>query len=305
MWPVSPALLNAITSPHDVTLRADVTKGGKRLYSDLPVTGGSISMDANRGKVARRTCDLTISPRLPVGTYGEQPALPRTPWEPLGHYGQQIWVRRGVRFPSGLIEWVPVGMFRIDSVEGSLLADEPVQVSGVSREQDLADDIFPSPRTYENGSSVQVIQWLIAGTLPDAEVVPRVSRDGRLPRTVFETDRWEAITTVAAGIGAVVYADPAGRFIIDDQPSLDSPPVWQVSVGSNLVKAKTSSSRSGVYNRIVVRGDNFSSDDESFSATAVDANPTSPTWFEAASRGGYGKVTKIENIRTLSSQRAA
>src|SRR5699024_739855 len=117
--------------------------------------------------------------------------------------------------------------------------------------------------------------------------------------------RWEAITTVAAGIGAVVYADPAGRFIIDDQPSLDSPAVWQVSVGSNLVKAKTSSSRSGVYHRIVVRDDNFSSDDESFSATAVVTNPTSPTWFEVASLGGYGKVMKIENIRTLSSQRAA
>src|SRR5699024_8514674 len=305
MWPVSPALLDAITSSHTVMLRADVTKGGKRLYSDLPVVGGSITMDASRGKIARRACDLRIAPRLPVGHYGDQPALPRTPWEPLGHYGQQIWVRRGVRFPSGMVEWVPLGMFRIDGTEGSLLGDEPVQVSGVSREADVSDDIFASPRTYENGSSVQVIQWLIQGTLPDAEVVPRVSNDGRLPRTVFEEDRWEAIQTVAAGIGAVVYADPAGRFIIDDQPGIDSPAVWKAEARKNLVSAKESSGRNGVYNRVVVRGDNFSSDDESFSATAVDANPTSPTFFEAASRGGYGRVTKIENIRTLSSQRAA
>src|SRR5699024_3218248 len=60
-----------------------------------------------------------------------------------------------------------------------------------------------------------------------------------------------------------------------------------------------------LFRSVVVRGDNFSSDDETFTATAVDRHPTSPTFFEAASRGGYGKVTKIENIRTLSSQRAA
>src|SRR5699024_7120290 len=262
MWPVSPALLDAITSSHTVTLRADVTKGGKRLYSDLPVLGGNIRMDASRGRIARRTCDLSVAPRLPAGHYDDQPALPRTPWEPLGHYGQQIWVRRGVTFPNGLTEWVPVGMFRIDGVDGSLLGDEPVQVTGKSREADLADDVFESPRTYENGSSVQVITWMILGTLPDAEVVPRVARDGRLPRTVFEEDRWEAITTVADGLGAVVYADPAGRFIIDDQPTIDSPAVWNVKARVNLVKARQSSGRDGVYNRVVVRGDNFSSDDE-------------------------------------------
>src|SRR5699024_11598267 len=54
-----------------------------------------------------------------------------------------------------------------------------------------------------------------------------------------------------------------------------------------------------LFRSVVVRGDNFSSDDETFTATAVDRHPTSPTFFEAASRGGYGKVTKIENIRTL------
>src|SRR5699024_9069861 len=120
---------------HRVLLRADVTKAGERIYSDLPITGGQITVDATDRAIARRTCTLDIAPRLPVGVYGDQPALPRTPWEPLGHYGQQAWVRQGVVFPDGFIEWVPIGMFRIDAVSGSLLSDDTVQVEGSSREQ--------------------------------------------------------------------------------------------------------------------------------------------------------------------------
>src|SRR5690554_3321256 len=116
MWPVSAALLEAILTPHRVTLRADVSKGGVRLYSDLPVLaeGSEVIMNASQRAISRWQCELQVAPRLTTGEYTDEPALPRAHTDPLGHYGQEIALRRGVVYPNGVIEWVPLGVYRID-----------------------------------------------------------------------------------------------------------------------------------------------------------------------------------------------
>ncbi len=305
MWPVSGEYLQAILTPHRVTLRADVSKAGKRLFSDLPVTGGQIVVDAADRTISRRQCTLEIAPRLRTGTYTDVPALPLTPADPLAHYGQEVSVRHGLIYPNGVTEWVPVGVFRIDDVDGSLIDDGPVTVRGSSREADLEDDRFGNPLTVRNASAVQAITELIRHTLPDAEVVPATSRDRRVPRTIFERDRWDAIKTLAAGIGAVVFVDAAGRFVIRDAPTLNTPPVWDVTAGKNMVGANLSSSRDQVYNRCVTRGENPSSGEEPVTGEARDTNPTSPTYWAPASQGGYGRVTKFQMIPTITTQRQA
>lgn len=305
MWPVSDALLGAVLTSHRTTLRADVSKAGVRLYSDLPVTGGRIIVDAGQRTISRRQCTVTIAPRLSTGTYSDMPALPRTHTDPLAHYGQEIAIKWGLIYPNGIIEWVPIGVYRINSADGSLLDDGPVTITGSSREADLADHRFPFPRAVKNASAVQAISDLIHDSMPDAQIVPTTTRDRRVPRTIFERDRLGAIRTLAAGIGAVVYCDAAGRFVIRDAPTLRTPPVWTVKARQNLVRASSSSSRDQVYNRVITTGENPSSDAEPVTGQARDDNPTSPTYYQAASRGGYGRVTKFQSIPTITTQRQA
>ncbi|UFU03430.1 DUF5047 domain-containing protein [Ruania suaedae] len=297
MWPVTGAYLEAIQSPHEIVIRADVDKGGVRLYSDLPVVGGSVSVDSNR--ITRRECDLLVAPRLRDGVYGDRPSLPESPGAPLGHYGQEITLRHGLVYPNGVTEWVPIGVYRIDAVDGSLLDQSGVQITGRSREAWIADHRFPFPRTVSGPSAQQLIADLIHETDPAFVVVPSATQDRRIRRTTFDEDRWDAITQIARSIGAVVYADAAGRFVIRDAPTLDSPPVWKVASGGVLISADQSSSRDRVYNRVVCRGENPASGARPVSGQARDTDPTSPTRYGSPSEGAYGRVIKFMSIPTI------
>jgi hypothetical protein len=299
MWPVSGRFLAAATSSHGMVVQADVSKGGRRLFTGLPVVAGTVAVDARRD--VRRTVDLTVAPRLRTGTYDDVPALPRSPGDVLGHYGQQVTVRWGLRYPSGQVEWCPVGVFRIDEVSGSLLDQSAVRIRAVSREAHVVDDRFAAPRTVSGPSALALIEALIRETLPQAVVVPRVVRDRRVPPTTFDEDRWAAVRTLAAGIGAVVYADPSGRFVIEPAPTLSSRPVWTVAGGPGgvLVSADTSSSREQVYNRVVVRGDNPASGLDPVSAEARDDRVDSPTRWGDPDAGAYGRVTRFMYLPTV------
>jgi|GEM_PF-2313688 len=233
MLAVSPGFLAALAAPHQVTLRADVSKAGVRLYSGLPVIAGSIEVDSS--SITRRRLSCQLAPRLPVGTYGDAPTLPTSPGDPLGHYGQEITISWGLVYTDGVTEWIPVGVFRIEGASGSLLSDGPVQVSGVSREAFVADARFTAPYTASSGSAQSLIGTLIHEVLPTVEVVVTATMDRRVPRTTWDEDRWGAIADLATSIAAVVYADPWGRFVIADAPTLSTAPVWRVAAGTGGV----------------------------------------------------------------------
>lgn len=289
--------LQALESSHSILVRADVRKGRQRLYTSLPVSAGTIDVDASR--VTRRTCDLVVPPRLPVGTYGDMLALPEKPGDPLATNGQEVSVQHGLVYPNGVVGWVQVGVFRIDDVEGSLIGQEPVAVSGVSREAWIADDRFEAPRTVSSTSAVVAIRDLIRETLPRAEVVVLTERDRRVWPTTFEEDRWGAVVKIAESIGCQVYADPWGRFVIADLPTLDSEPVWRMSNATNLTSARTRQSRERVYNKIVVRGATPEGADQPVWAKAVDDVRGSATRYGDPDSGRWGKSTMFMPIPTL------
>lgn len=290
MYPVSAGFLAALTAPQQVTIRADVSKGGVRLFSGLPVLGGSVKIDSS--SITRRRLDLALAPRLSTGTYTDRPTLPAVPGDPLGHYGQEITVQWGLTYTGGVTEWVPLGVFRIDQVRGSLLSDDVVSVTGVSREAFVADARFTAPRTASSPSAQSLIATLIHEVLPSVEVVSSASMDRRVPTTTWDEDRWGAITDLAQSIAAVVYADPWGRFVIADAPTIGTKPVWSVRAGQGgvLVGAASSSSRARVYNGIIVRGESPSSDVAPVTGSAYDTAVGSATRWGDPAAGYFGMV---------------
>lgn len=310
MQPVSAGFLAALASPQQITVRADVSKAGARLYSGLPVLGGQIEVDSS--SITRRRLTLSLAPRLPslTSVYEDSPTLPRNPGDPLGHYGQEITVQWGLTYVDGVTEWVPAGVFRIDGAKGSLLSDGSVTVAGVSREAFVADARFTSPYTASAASAQTLIATLIHDVLPSAEVVASATMDRRVPRTTWDEDRWGAITDLADSIAAVVYADAWGRFVIKDAPTISTPPVWRVSGTTSgtpgvLVSADASSSRAKVSNGIIVRGESPSSDSPPVQGSAYDLATGSPTrWGDPAS-GAFGKVPRFMSIPSVTTEAQA
>jgi len=304
MWSVPDGYGDVVRSSNGLSVSVDVLKGGIVIYPGLPLVDGSITVDAD--SATRRTIQLTVPPFLPTGLYSQVPALPERPSDPLGHYGQELQVIHSLVAPNGSQLRVPVGRFRIDEGAGSDLGRTAVTISGVSREAHVMDDVFSTPRTVSGPSAAAIITTLIRESLPQAIVTVTASRDGRVRPVTEESDRWALVTKVATGIGAVVFCDPTGRFVIADAPTLGTEPVWTFApaAGRSLLDARRSSSRKGVYNQVRVTGAAIGTSGYTVAATATDTTLSSPTRYGDPDSGAYGRSVLVLQHPELESDTA-
>ncbi|MFD0276179.1 DUF5047 domain-containing protein [Kitasatospora sp. NPDC127111] len=293
MYPVSAALLAALSTPHQVVVRVDGFLAGVPTVTDLPIEGGSVTVD--RGSKVRRTLSLTVA----------DPAyLPWDAEDPLAVYGQQLVVSRGIKFPDGTVELCPLGTFRLDEPSGDVDMG-PVTLTGKTLEAAVQDDRFTAPRsTAGYASTVAAITALIQETLPGAVVVNLTagSRDQACAVVVWDAqaDRWDAVGQLATSMHAECYVDVLGRFVIADVPDLfTATPVWDVAEGptGNLIAASRKLARAGVYNAVVASGESAVSGVPPVSAMVQDTDPTSPTRWG----GPYGRVPRFYSSGLLTS----
>ncbi len=306
MYQVSSQYRAAMSRSRQMVTRAIVRKAGKTLYGgrSLPILDGYVNVDGSRD--TRRTVDMTIAPLLYDSPLSAEPAFPfsETATTPLGTAGQEVHIMRGLVYPRGGTEWVPLGVFRIDEVAGDLVGSEPVRVSGVDRAAWVVDDRFLTPRTVSGPSAVSIIQQLIAESISNADVAVLTSADRRVGPTVIERDRWkDGIQALADSIGCVVYVDPSGRFVIADAPTVEDDPVWRLHPGPDgvVVRADTSRSRANVWNAVSVTGATPEGSDSPVSAFVVDG-PFSPTAYGDPSLGYYGKRPQFMSIPSLTNR---
>lgn len=295
MWPVTDQYLDVIAGPHQIRIEADVLIGTTVAYRGLPVTAGRVTV-SSRQRV-RRSCDLTITPTLPISTYATIPALAASATtldagHPLAWTGPEIRLRHGLVYPSQQVEWVPVGVFRIDSNLGSLMQDSPVQVTGSSRESWLIDDNRRQGAfVTAGGMATQLIKAAILATAPGAEILISTRSDRLVPASsADDSDPWATVERLARSIGAVAYCDGAGRFIITDQPNKDSAPVTLLrgGPGGTLVSANGGGSRTDVATGVSVTGATPTGAASPLVAVAYNDDPTSPTRRGDPSAGLFG-----------------
>jgi len=290
VYPVSSRFLPALAEPHTPVTEVYLFRTDG---STLPLehTGGSVPVD--RGQAIRRTCTVTSA---------DLSLIPRTAAQKLDLYGGRLHIRRGIRYADGTSETVPLGVFRLDSIEGD--PDEgPVTLTGQDLSACVADDKFTAPYKA-SGTAVGAIAALIQRSLPDAVVVNRATDAAIGARTFdIEADPWEGVQEVAAAIGAEVYADPDGIFVIAALPDLlTTAPVWTVDAGEHgtLISAARGMSSAGVHNGVLARGDNTSSATAPVSWLAVDEDPDSPTYWY----GPYGRRPAFYSSSTLTTENA-
>jgi hypothetical protein len=287
MYSVSDRFLKAIVEDHTPITEVKLFRTDGSVET-LEHTGGSVSVD--RGSRTRRTCTVTSA---------DVSLIPRTPADKLAVYGATLRISRGVQFSDGAKELVPLGVFRIDEIDGD--PDEgPVTISGKSLEVVVADDRFTEPYRA-SGLAVGAIEALIQRSIPDAALVAGAGVvDAAIGARTWDVEGnpWEAVTEIAAAIGCDVYADPDGVFTIAPLPDLLTvTPAWSIDAGERgaYISANRGMSVDGVHNGILARGENTESGSAPVSALVVDTDPGSPTYWD----GPFGHRPDFYSSSTL------
>lgn len=257
--------------------------------TELPHTGGEINVDG--GSEIRRTATIDLD---------DPSRLPFTAAEYLAISGVRLRIRCGVVIDGEPVT-VPVFTGRLDGIDGDPDTG-PVSIEASGLEAFVQDDKFAAAySTRSSTAAITSITALIQDTLPDAVVVSDLADDTLGARTWDAgDDRWAAVQEIATAVGAEVYTDAAGQFVVAAVPDvLTSEVAWEVAAGEGgvLISASRGWSRTGMYNVVVASGENAEEDTAPVTATAEDDDPTSPTYVD----GPFGRVPRFYSSPTLTS----
>lgn len=287
MYPVSDRFLARLAESHTPGVQVQLFLTDGRVL-DLEPTGGSVTVD--RGQAIRRTCSVTLA---------DPSLIPRTPSDQLATYGAQLRIARGVEFGDGSSELVPLGVFRLDSVDGDV-SEGPVTLAGKDRSAIVQDDKFTEPYTA-SGTVVGAVTALIQRSIPTADVISLIV-DTPIGSRVFDTesDPWAGAQEIAAAAGAEVYANADGTFVIATLPDLlTATPVWAIEAteGGVYISANRGMTSSDVFNGVLARGENTAENVAPVSYLATDNDTSSPTYWG----GPFGRRPMFYSSSTLTS----
>jgi hypothetical protein len=285
MRPVSTAFLNAVRGSHQMAVQAKVCTsfqtGVNPTGTEIPILAGDVQMDAT--SATRATMDVTTD-----GTG----MWPTNSSDLLAPYGNEVFLRRGVKFGGGSTEWVSLGYFRINSPEQDRVPDGPIRLSGADRMAGIVDAKLVAPMQFAATDTLgPVVNRLVTDVYPSATIEWDDATDTTaLGRALAaEQDRYKFLDELIRAQGKVWYWDYRGILVIKDVPSSTSP-VYIVDSGTNgvLVSLKRHLSRDGVFNAVVASGEGVDSSNP-VRAVAYDNNPSSATYF----LGPFGPVPRF------------
>lgn len=276
MIPASAALQDAVRHSNNITVAVDLYRGNRLMRSNLPVTAGAINYD--RGSKVRSDAKLTIAGSASDNT-------------DIDCKRGRVKVYRTVD-NLDLASRQQVGEYRIDKIDRSNTGTMALDCSGL--EMYVIDDRFLVPRTPPYGvSTTGAIRDLILESLPTATVIARNTYNAGIRMTSpWDRDRWDAIDTLAESIGAEVYCNYLGQFIITDIPSItDGVPVMTIDEGEGgvMIARKEIDDRAQVYNAVSASNDSTDTTVAPVWAWAYDNDPNSPTYYY----GDFGHVPRF------------
>lgn len=285
MRPVSERFLASLRGSHGAPVQAFVVEAGQTGTSpdgtQLAVISGDVQLDA--------TADIRSTVVLEVDGTG---AFPTAASSPLAPYGNELFVRRGVTFGAGSVEWVSLGYFRINSAEQDDAPDGPIRLAGQDRMGGIVKARLVAPVQFASTDLYgEVVDTLVGEVYPWATIDWDDATDldplGRA--LIAEEDRFGFLNELVTGLGKTWYWDHRGHLVIKDLPD-PGEPVWTVNSGADgvLISMGREISDEGVYNAVVVTGEALDTEAPP-TAVAYDNNPSSPTyWF-----GDFGKVPRF------------
>lgn len=283
---VAALLTGSHTVHYEARLLTEFQTGIDPTGTDLDLINGDVQLNGTAS--VRGTADLQV----PGVKYQEGPsAFPRgkdTLLNPLT--GNEIFVRYGIELSADEPFWTPLGYYRITDVDQDGSSDSPIKLMCHDRMATIVESELLEPRVYVANTTVAaVFDDLVLEIYPDAVIVfddgSGFATLGR--QLVIEKNRYAGLYELATSLGKIMYWDREGILRIVSLPDEDEI-VWEVKAGPAgvLVGANRSVSRDGTFNAWVVTGEGGDAQNPA-RGVAVDANPTSLTFFE---NSRFGKI---------------
>jgi hypothetical protein len=314
MWPVTPALVDAILSPvHTVAIKAqvldtdfNVVEGGEFYstgtdrYIQNYIVDGSVDVDVSRS--ARRT--FTMQLLNPDAQFS-----PGSDWGGLFYVDRLIRIYRGVDFGTSE-EYVPLGTFFIDHADVIVERNMSIVVlSGSDGWKKLTKSQNTRVFNFGQGTPIDTVITALAGMCG----VTRFVFDDLTSRTadaktlnkplVVEKNQkvGEVVAKLGVDFGLDIFFDPLGRLATQDFSSpVDQATVWTYAPGetNNLLSVRATYSDDSLYNDSVViaTGDK----DHLYVGQKSDTDPNSPTNINS-----IGRRTLLIESDSISTQAAA
>lgn len=246
MYPVSDRFLTALRSSHTMVSRVDAWSGNVLLKRDVPISDGSVSVSSGTG--VHRKLTVTIADQ--------------SLWELLSPVGVELKAYRGVRYPGGEEELVPLGVFSLDAQSVPVLTGGGISISGApDRWAFLQRARFENPRVSNYPlTNVEQIAVLVREVLPGVGIdtggvtTQNILSGTQVAVAVWDRDRDKTIEDLCTAAGVEAFFGNHGQFVIRDLPVLGGPPVWRVHAGRDgvMISGTASRDRSRVYNVVVV-----------------------------------------------------
>lgn len=251
------------------------------LYNRLPVPGlaplavaaGAVTMDRTAAQLAR--LDITLA----------EPLLIAQSVNPISPYGYELAVKRGIAYPDGTVELMPLGVFPIQTSEPDAVT-LGTQISASDRSQLVKDARLEDDYQIAAGINyATAIHDLVAAGVPGLTYqFNETTFTTPLLTFAAEADRWDAAREMAKSIGCELLFNGVGTLVLRPEPVATSP-IWTIAEGPDgvLIAATLPADRGPAYNRVIAFGQNSSL------ATVprgvwTDTAATSPTRYD----GGFG-----------------
>lgn len=285
MRDVSAEFLETVRGSHQMAAQAIVCTtyqdGVEPDGTTVPILAGDVVVDGTAE--VRSTLDLTVD-----GTAMWPAAVDSL----LAPYGNEIYIRRGIQYGNGSVEWVGLGYFRIEAPEQDNIPNGPIQLTGSDRMAAVVDGRLLAPRQYLSSTTCgEAVADLIGDLYPAATIEWDDSTASEaLGRTIaIEEDRYGGLSDIITSRGKIFYWDHRGYLVIRDVPD-PSDVVFDIDHGRGgvLVSMKRKLDRRGIHNAVVAIGES-TDDGTPVRGTALDNNPDSPTYFY----GRFGQVPRF------------
>lgn len=272
-------------SYQEIVIHAEVLSRGVVISSlDEVLVSGSIEMNY-RSRI-QRTCDIRL-----VDETGD---LIPDDWNDLLYpVGNELKLYRGLEFPDGTQELIPLGVFRVSrprfADEGSRLQ---ISVVGYDRGKPLERARFTDPYIIVAGTNyTTAIQNLIINRLPgySLDFSQFQSTTRTTPRLVFEEqgDPLQAVSKMAESIGMDFFFDGDGRPILRPVPDVSTTlpsETYAEDEDDVVIQAERELNEEQTYNHVIATGES-TSNASPVRAEAFDNDSESPTYWER-----YGDV---------------
>lgn len=276
MWSTSDAYLEALRSAdRSWRSKVEVLWAGQYVAALDVVASGSISVD---GVAVRRSATINL-----IDAHGT--LTPSAATDLLAPRGTELRLSRGLDLPSGITEWVPLGVFgvtrpRVSAHNGATT----VEIAGKDRVDAIRARRFDAPYPIADGTlTTAAISGIITSRLTAPIRVADVAYT--TPEVVYETlsDPWDAIKDLSESGALVTYFDPTGTAVVEPSAPRATGVIYEPGENSVLVSVSREMQAEKTYSGVIVTGEH--PDYPGITSELWDMDATSATY----SDGPFGR----------------